>query len=103
MVNCLMSWFVCAKDTSFRQTMQAININKKPDTTAESHLNQAQDVVLGQCKTTISYIVAKALILRVSNETKFQEKTYKIAFTFDIWYMCLCTLFCLYVTFLTNG
>ena len=40
MVNCLMSWFVWAKDTSFSQTMHAININKKPDTTAESHLNQ---------------------------------------------------------------
>jgi hypothetical protein len=48
-----MSWFVCAKDTSFRQTMQAMNINKNPDTTAESHLNQVQDVVLGQCKTMI--------------------------------------------------
>lgn len=38
MVSCLISWFVCAKDTSFSQTIQAININKKPDKTAESHL-----------------------------------------------------------------
>lgn len=55
MVNCLMSWFVWAKDTSFSQTMQAININKKPDTTAESHLNQVQHVVSGKCRTMISY------------------------------------------------
>jgi hypothetical protein len=37
-----MSWFVCAKDTSFRQTMQAMNINKNPDTTAESHIRMTR-------------------------------------------------------------
>jgi hypothetical protein len=37
-INFLISWFVCAKDTSFSQTMQAININRKPDKTAESHI-----------------------------------------------------------------
>lgn len=47
MVSCLISWFVCAKDTSFSQTIQAININKKPDKTAESHLNKGKkDLVL---------------------------------------------------------
>lgn len=40
MIKFLISWFVCAKDTSFSQTMQAININRKPDKTAESHLNK---------------------------------------------------------------
>ena len=38
-ISFLISWFVCANDTSFSQTMQAININTKPDKTAESHLN----------------------------------------------------------------
>jgi len=55
-INFLISWFVCAKDTSFSQTMQAININRKPDKTAESsHLNQVTEFDIKQSKM-ISYL-----------------------------------------------
>jgi hypothetical protein len=55
-ISFLISWFVCAKDTSFSQTMQAININTKPEKTAESHLNPVTEFGVNTRQNGVTFV-----------------------------------------------